>query len=77
MKNLFNFILVSASLLSLLALHHKPRLRRQGKPAVRGGQNTNDAILNYRKATQKDPKLGEAYYRLGLASLSGTIDTGL
>jgi tetratricopeptide (TPR) repeat protein len=31
---------------------------------------TADAVLNYRKAIQKDPKLGEAYYRLGLA-LSG------
>ena len=28
-----------------------------------------DASLNYRKAIQKDPKLGEAYYRLGLAAI--------
>jgi tetratricopeptide (TPR) repeat protein len=28
-----------------------------------------DADLNYRKAIQKDPKFGEAYYRLGLAAV--------
>jgi tetratricopeptide (TPR) repeat protein len=28
-----------------------------------------DASLNYRKAIQKDPKFGEAYYRLGLAAI--------
>jgi tetratricopeptide (TPR) repeat protein len=28
-----------------------------------------DAALNYRKATQRDPKYGEAYYHLGLASI--------
>ena len=28
-----------------------------------------DAALNYRKATQKDPRFGEAYYRLGLVSI--------
>lgn len=28
-----------------------------------------DAALNYRKAAQKDPTFGEAYYRLGLASI--------
>lgn len=29
----------------------------------------NDASLNYRKAIQKDPTYGEAYYRLGLAAI--------
>lgn len=29
----------------------------------------DDAIINYRKALQKDPKSGEAYYRLALADL--------
>jgi tetratricopeptide (TPR) repeat protein len=28
-----------------------------------------DAILNYKKAIQRDPKFGEGYYRLGLAEL--------
>ncbi len=28
-----------------------------------------DASINYRKAIQKDPKFGEAYYRLGLAAI--------
>ena len=28
-----------------------------------------DAILNYKKAIQKDAKFGEGYYRLGLAEL--------
>jgi len=28
-----------------------------------------DAIINYRKAIQRDPKFGEGYYRLGLAQL--------
>src|ERR1700693_1168353 len=28
-----------------------------------------DASLNYRKAIQKDPSFGEAYYRLGLAAM--------
>jgi len=28
-----------------------------------------DAALNYRKAIQKDPAFGEAYYRLGLTAL--------
>src|SRR5690348_11768924 len=28
-----------------------------------------DAIINYKKAIQKDPKFGEGYYRLGLAEL--------
>ena len=28
-----------------------------------------DAEINYRKAVQKDPKLGEAYYRLGTVLL--------
>lgn len=28
-----------------------------------------DASLNYRKAIQKDPKFGEAYYRLGLSAI--------
>ena len=29
----------------------------------------SDASLNYRKAIQKDPKFGEAYYRLGLSAV--------
>lgn len=29
----------------------------------------DDAALNYRKAIQKDPRYGEAYYRLGLTAL--------
>ena len=29
----------------------------------------DDAIINYRKAIQRDPKFGDAYYRLGLAEL--------
>jgi len=29
----------------------------------------SDASLNYRKAIQKDPKFGEAYYRLGLTAI--------
>src|ERR1700693_1033797 len=28
-----------------------------------------DAVITYRKAIQKDPKFGEAYYRLGLVAL--------
>jgi tetratricopeptide (TPR) repeat protein len=28
-----------------------------------------DAIINYKKAIQRDPKFGEGYYRLGLAEL--------
>ena len=28
-----------------------------------------DAVINYRKAIQKDPNFGEAYYRLGLAAI--------
>ena len=28
-----------------------------------------DASLNYRKAIQKDPNFGEAYYRLGLSAI--------
>ena len=28
-----------------------------------------DAIINYKKAVQRDPKFGEGYYRLGLAQL--------
>jgi len=31
--------------------------------------NYSDATLNYRKALQKDPQSGEAYYRLGMADL--------
>src|SRR5258706_7369703 len=37
------------------------RFLEEGKPA--------DAVLQYRKALQKDPRFGEAYYRLGLAEL--------
>src|SRR2546423_12558247 len=29
----------------------------------------DDAIINYRKAIQRDAKFGEGYYRLGLAEL--------
>jgi len=29
----------------------------------------DDAIINYKKAIQRDPKLGEGFYRLGLAQL--------
>jgi len=29
----------------------------------------DDAIINYKKAVQRDPKFGEGYYRLGLAEL--------
>jgi tetratricopeptide (TPR) repeat protein len=29
----------------------------------------DDAIINYKKAIQRDPKFGEGYYRLGLAEL--------
>jgi tetratricopeptide (TPR) repeat protein len=29
----------------------------------------DDAIINYKKAIQRDPKFGEGYYRLGLAQL--------
>src|SRR4051794_11256593 len=28
-----------------------------------------DAVINYQKAIQKDPNLGDAYYRLGLAQM--------
>jgi tetratricopeptide (TPR) repeat protein len=34
-----------------------------------------DASLNYRKAIQKDPKFGEAYYRLGLAAIKQNEST--
>ena len=37
------------------------KLFEEGKPA--------DAVIQYRKALQKDSKSGEAYYRLGLAEL--------
>lgn len=68
MKNVFNFILVSASLLSLVACTSSHGYVVKGNQLFAQGKY-DDAILNYRKATQKDPKLGEAYYRLGLASL--------
>src|SRR5438034_112240 len=62
---------LSLALLCLLAvpccrsqrdyLERGNRFLREDKPA--------DAVLQYRKALQKDPKFGEAYYRLGLAEL--------
>src|SRR6185295_1163822 len=42
-------------------LEHGNKLFNEGK--------LSDASLNYRKAIQKNPKFGEAYYRLGLAQL--------
>ena len=35
-----------------------------------GAGKNEEAILNYRKAIQKDARFGEAYYRLALAELN-------
>src|ERR1700694_686628 len=40
----------------------------KGNQLFAAGKN-EEAILNYRKALQKDARFGEAYYRLGLAEL--------
>jgi tetratricopeptide (TPR) repeat protein len=40
----------------------------KGNQLFTGGKY-NDAALNYKKAIQKDPEFGEAYYRLGLAEI--------
>jgi tetratricopeptide (TPR) repeat protein len=40
----------------------------KGKKSYEAGR-FDEAILNYRKAIQKDPKLAEAYYQMGLAQI--------
>src|SRR6266849_849172 len=40
----------------------------KGNQLFAAGKN-EDAILNFKKAIQKDQRLGEAYYRLALAEL--------
>jgi tetratricopeptide (TPR) repeat protein len=59
----------------LLSLAASSGCRKDARPLVAAGdrlfqQNRLEAaVLEYRKALQKDPRYGEAYYRLGLAEM--------
>src|SRR5271157_2592460 len=55
-------VLMSCSATKENYVERGDRLRAAGHPA--------DAAINYRKAIQKDPAYGLAYYRLGLLQLS-------
>ncbi|MBK5290762.1 MAG: tetratricopeptide repeat protein [Acidobacteriia bacterium] len=66
-------LLVAAGFLILLAAcgdseSAKKRLLETGKKYFDNGKFTEASII-YRKAIQKDPRYGEAYYRLGLVEL--------
>ena len=59
---------VVACLLAVSACTNKESYLARGKKSFEAG-NYADASINYRKAIQKDPRFGEAYYRLGLTAL--------
>jgi len=63
-------ISVSVALMAMLGgctLSKQSYLLKGDKLVAEG--KYEDAVLNYRKAIQRDPNFGEAYYRLGLAAL--------
>jgi len=55
-------------LLAITACATKRGYVEKGNTLVEQGKY-EDAVINYRKAIQKDPNYGEAYYRLGLAAI--------
>jgi len=61
-------ILPSFLLLALAGCQSANNYLEKGNAAFHRGQ-FEEASLNYRKAVQKDPNFGEAYYRAGLAEL--------
>jgi len=60
--------LVLSSMLALSGCRTAYNYFEKGDRAYAGGKFA-DAALNYRKAAQKDPSFGEAYYKAGLAEL--------
>ncbi len=60
-------IVVAFGLISACS-RNSPYYIENGNRLLEAGKSA-DAVIQYRKALQKDPKSGEAYYRLGLAEL--------
>ena len=67
MRRVASLILLSAVLLAVSACTSSHDYVNKGNKLFAQGRY-QEAILNYRKAIQKDPGFGEAYYRLGLAA---------
>ena len=65
---LFNCIILMAIVLASTACTSTKRYMERGQAAFDAGKY-EDASLNFRKAMQKDPKLGDGYYKLGLTDL--------
>lgn len=63
------YILVSSLVLVTPGCDPGPKSYLDKGDRAFASSQSEEAILNYRKAIQKDPKLGEAYYKLGLAYL--------
>jgi tetratricopeptide (TPR) repeat protein len=68
MKRALSICIVVASLLSLSGCTTKQSYISKADKLFKVGKYA-DASINYRKAIQKDPQSGEAYYGLGLSSL--------
>src|ERR1700730_14972545 len=65
MNRVSNICFVVAALLSLSGCTTKQAYVAKGNQYLKEGKDA-DAVINYRKAIQKDPLSGEAYYGLGL-----------
>jgi tetratricopeptide (TPR) repeat protein len=67
------FGVVALALLATFGCSSSPQayLERGNRFAAAG--KYDDAIIQYRKALQKSPQLGEAHYRLGLAALKKSL----
>src|SRR5258708_27993383 len=69
MKKAVNLCVVVVAFGSLFAcITSKQSYVSKGNKLYDSGKY-DDASLNYRKAMQKDPNFGEAYYRLGLSAI--------
>jgi len=68
MKRVVGICAVVACFVALSACTNKESYLARGNKLFEAG-NYADASINYRKAIQKDPRFGEAYYRLGLTAL--------
>jgi tetratricopeptide (TPR) repeat protein len=66
-------VLALAATFLLSGCHSAKSYLEKGNALFAQGQFA-EATLNYRKAIQKDPGFGEAYYRAGLAELKDTKD---
>lgn len=71
MRRMFGLclVLVALVLVSMTACSTKRGYVEKGNALFKEGR-LDEAALNYQKAIQKDPKYGDAYYRLGILAMS-------